>query len=343
MTYQPRLTDPRVRRRVVEAIRQVDHFLKPNQVHSLSQSLRRQWFGTTSNPLSQWLDQTLLETVDPHFNMNTGLCKKYRLRASALNNLKQQLGIETTYQLAPQLLDTIQTGDFDYVEKSDRWYSEAQFIPSKIRGDLLANAGYRYKYDIKAAAPTVLLQRAQQVNHNFQAPALTAYIQDRTAIRNRIAQEATVTVEQVKTVLNALLQGSFLSTWGNNKLYCVLNQDYDVVQRLKSSATLTAIRSDIRNLWQCLRDEFPVEYTTDKNSRQRRRKLSGRTKSAYYRKFERQIATVIQRSLRKQHSRFLWIHDGWQSDQMTDIVDLQSQVRRKTGFLIDIDWEIYED
>lgn len=343
MTYTPNFTDARVKRRVISAIKNVEFHLKPNQVYSLSQSLRQKWFGMISNPLSQWLDQTLLETASSYFNMSSGQCKKYRLRKSAIPHLKQQLGIETAFEPTTDLLDKIESGNFDYVEKSDRWYADAQFIPSKIRGDLLANAGYRYKYDIKAAAPTVLLQRAKQVDPDFQAPAMTAYILDRTTIRQQIAQEATVTVEQVKTVLNSLLQGSVLSTWGNNKLYCMLNQDYDVVQRLKQSPTLTALRADIKGIWQCLRSEFPDEYIQDKNGKQRRRKLSGKTKSAYYRKFEKEIAKVIQRSLRKQNSRFLWIHDGWQSDQMTDTSELQAQVRRKTGFVVDIDWEIYED
>ena len=116
-----------------------------------------------------------------------------------------------------------------------------------------------------------------------------------------------------------------------------------MVSRLKLSTTLQELKTDIKRLWQCLRDEFEREYFQDKNGNTRCRKLSARTKSAYYRKFEKEIATIIKRSLRKQKSRFLWIHDGWQSDQMTDISELRAQVRRTTGFVIDIDWEIYEN
>lgn len=342
MSYQPKLTDPRVQRRVIAGVRAVEKYVKPNQVYTISQSQRAKWFGMISNPLSVWLDQQLLETVDPYFNMSTGQCKKYRLNESAFANLKSQLGLES-YTPSTEIQQQIESGNFEYNEKSDRWYSEAQYIPSKIRGKLLANAGYRYKYDIEAAAPTILLQRAQQIRPDFQAPALQQYIQDRTQVRNQIAAEASATQDQVKLVLNAVLQGSFLSTHSTSKLFDVLNQDYALVSRLKLSTTLQELKTDIKRLWQCLRNEFEREYFEDKNGTKRCRKLSARTKSAYYRKYENEVAKVIQRVLKKQKSRYLWIHDGWQSDQMTDPNELQTQIRRKTGFVVRIDYEVYQD
>jgi hypothetical protein len=123
----------------------------------------------------------------------------------------------------------------------------------------------------------------------------------------------------------------------------VLNQDYALVARLKSSVTLNNLRDDIKRLWQCLRDEFPREYITDKNGCTRARKLTAREKSAYYRKFENEVAQVIKKSLRKQKLRFLWVHDGWQCDNMVDPNAIQQQVRRQTGFVIKLDWETYED
>jgi hypothetical protein len=343
MSYQPKLTDPRIRRRAVKAIESVERYLKPCQVYSIAQSQRTAWFGVLSNPVSRWLDEFLLETADPYFNMNTGQCIKYRLRDQNLQQLKTDLGLSSTYTPTAQIQTEIDTGEFEYQLKSDRWYTTAQFIPSKIRGNLLANAGYRYKYDIEAAAPTILLQRAQQINCDFQAPSLQQYITDRTAVRQQIATEANCTTDQIKLVLNAVLQGSILSTHSTCKLFDVLNQDYALVARLKSSVTLNNLRDDIKRLWQCLRDEFPREYITDKNGCTRARKLTAREKSAYYRKFENEVAQVIKKSLRKQKLRFLWVHDGWQCDNMVDPNAIQQQVRRQTGFVIKLDWETYED
>jgi hypothetical protein len=343
MTYTPNFRDLRIQRRITAAITAVEQYVKPQQVYSIAQSQRRAWFGTLSNPVSHWLDSHLLETADPHWNMATGQCIKYRLREQNLHELKTQLGITSTYVPTPEVQTQIDTGDFEYELKSDRWYTSAQFIASRIRGPLLANAGYRYAYDIEAAAPTILLQRAQQHNPDFVAPALLNYIHNRTQVRNQIATEANCTTDQIKTLLNAVLQGSVISTWSSNKLFCALNHDYDLIHRLKLSQTLTAIRSDIKRLWQCLRDEFPRECITYKNGSERTRKLSARQKSAYYRQFENEVARAIQKSLRKQNTRFLWVHDGWQCDKAIDPVELAQQVRRQTGFVIKLDWAVYED
>jgi hypothetical protein len=296
-----------------------------------------------SNPVSRWLDSYLLEPADPYFNMSTGQCIKYRLRYPNLQQLKSELGIDATYTATVEIQQQIATGEFDYEIKSNRWYTAAQFIPSQVRGRLLANSGYSYRYDIEAAAPTILLQRAQQIREDFSAPALSDFIANRTQVRQQIAQEAQATVEQVKTVINAVLQGSVITSWSNNKLFCALNYDYPLVERLKLSATLNALRDDIRCLWQCLRDEFPREYQIDRNGTRRCRRLSAREKSAYYRQYENQIAQVIQRYLRKHKLRFLWVHDGWQCDNMLDPNDIQYEVKRQTGFVIRLDWEIYQD
>jgi hypothetical protein len=181
------------------------------------------------------------------------------------------------------------------------------------------------------------------IDANFQAPAIANFINDRTAVRNQIAQEASCTTDQVKLVINAVLQGSVLSTHSSSKLFDVLNHDYALIQRLKTSVTLNNLRNDIKSLWQCLRDEFVREQFVDKNGCVRTRKLSARQKSAYYRQFENQVARVIQKSLRKQKLRFLWVHDGWQCDQVVDPAELIQQVRRKTGFVIKLDWAVYED
>jgi hypothetical protein len=343
MATPPNFRDPRNRRRALQAIEQLERYLKPHQVYSISQSQRRAWFGTLSNPVSQWLDSRLLEPVDPYFNMNTGQCIKYRLRDQNLQQLKSELGIAITYTATAEIQQQIDTGDFDYEIKSDRWYTAAQFIPSEVRGRLLANSGYRYRYDIEAAAPTILLQRAQQICADFSAPALSNFIANRTAVRQQIAQEAQATVLQVKTVINAILQGSVITSWSNNKLFCALNYDYPLVERLKLSATLNALRDDIRCLWQCLRDEFPRQYSTDRNGTRRCRRLSAREKSAYYRRYENEVARVIQRYLKKTRTRYLWVHDGWQCDNMLDPNIIQSQVKRQTGFVIRLDWEIYQD
>jgi hypothetical protein len=39
----------------------------------------------------------------------------------------------------------------------------------------------------------------------------------------------------------------------------------------------------------------------------------------------------------------LWIHDGWRSDKALDPNMIESEVRRKTGLTIKLEWTIYEE
>ena len=343
MITKPDFNDPRNRARALTAIQFAETFFKRNQSRAISRSLFYTNLGNTSRNPGAWLKNFLFEVADDHYNMATGQCKKYRVKPNSTQALRQQLGLEQESDTAPEIQEQIQSGEFEYQEKSDRYYNQVQFIPSGRRKRLLAENGYRYLYDIEAAAPTVLYQRAQQVNANFAAPALHNYILNRTQMRQQIAIEASVSVEQTKLVINAVLQGSVLSTYHASRLYHEMDYDYALIQRLKQSQTLTALRKDIKSLWQCLRGEFEREYYLDKNNVKKTKRLSSRDKSAYYRRLENEVARVIQKYLRQQRIRFLWVHDGWQSDNVIDPNELIARVRQQTGFVIQLDYTMLEE
>lgn len=343
MNYQPNFRNQAVRNRIQKCVEFVDSHIKAGETKQISKVLLEQHFSNCSRQPSKWIHNFLLEVVDPHYNMNIGKCKIYRRRPGAVEELRRLAGLSDEYVPNTALQQQIDTGEFEYCEKSDRWYSAAQFIPSQRRSRLLANNGYLNAYDIEAAAPTILFQRAQQVNRDFQAPALEYYINNRSQVRQQIADEANTTPDIVKDVITSLLQGSFLTTFSMSKLYQRLNSDYHLVQRLKQSTTLTSLRSDISCLWKCLRNEFTKTYIVDKNGKTRTKKLSSVDKASYYRKLENEIARVIQRYLRKHSVRFLWVHDGWQCDKAIDPVELCSRVRQKTGYMIKLEWTMYEE
>jgi hypothetical protein len=342
MTYQPRFSDPRVRQRVQQATEFVESHLREGQSRQISRQLLTQQFGNGSRDLGAWLREYLLETTDSHWNLATGKCKSYRRRPGAVAQLRALASISATRTIAPQIQNQIDTGDFKYQLRSDRWYNPVQFMPSQQRQHTLAQAGYHYVYDIKAAAPTVLLQRAQQLDPDWSAPDLEAYIQDRSRVRELIADQAGVTTAQVKLIITAILQGSVLTTWSSSRLFQELGSDAARIDRLRHSAALTGIRHDIRGMWRVLRSQFTRCNCVDSRGRTRLRRVTARDKSGYYRQLERQIARVIRRSLRQQHARFLWVHDGWHCNQIIDADQLCARVRQQTGFRIQLDCTVVE-
>jgi len=342
MTYTPNFGDPRIQARCTKVLNFVELYITTNKTAWIARQEFYKHFGNTSRPLGKYLKNTILDTTDNWFNQATGECKKYRLNIAGLNHVKTLAGLE---QFVPDLDaefdQQLTTGDFEYSAKSDRLYNPIQQIPKRTRAPLLANRGYRYNYDIEAAAPTLLLQRAQQIDHTAEFPALNHYISDRSQIRADIALACEISQTQVKFVINAILQGAVITCYQHSKIFHELNCDYDAIRRLQHDVTIQALKLDIKKLWQVLRGDLPTRHIVTKSGKTRRARLSGRDKSGYYRALESQVGKAIQKSLRKQRIKFLWIHDGWACDAITDPRALETQVRRATGYTIKIDYEVF--
>ena len=344
MGYTPNFQDPRILSRCTRVLNFVELYITNNKTSWIASKEFYKHFGNTSRPLGKYLKDTILDTTDNWFNQATGECKKYRLNIQGLNWIKQQSGLEQFVPVLDADLDQqLITGEFEYCAKSDRLYNPIQNIPRRIRQPLLANRGYRYNYDIEAAAPTVLLQRAQQIDNTAQFTALENYVLNRSVVRQQLAKSCEVSQDKIKFVINAVLQGAVISCYEHGKIFHELDCDYDAVKRLQHNDQMQAIKQDIKNLWAILKRDFPERFVTNKNGQVRRARLTGKDKSGYYRAIESQVGKAIQKSLRKQRIKFLWIHDGWSCNSIIDPRQLETQVRRATGYTIKIDYEVFGD
>lgn len=344
MTYTPNFNDPRIVRAARRALSFVELYTKSTAVSWISQQELYKHFGNTSRPLGKWLQAQLLITRDPYFNPLTGQCKKYSKSPEGVDLVKQRICEPDFVPVIPQtIMDQIHSGAFEYEEKSNRYFTPAQFIPRRLRDSILNNAGYRYHYDIEAAAPRLLYQRAQQIDADLTLHHLESYIADRTTLRLELAQACGITCDQAKTVINAVLQGSVISKYRDSKLFLALNSDYAAVTRLQYSTVMLNLRGDIRLLWHTLKTEFPKRTIVDHRGVTRSVRITSQQKSGYYRELEQQVAKTIRKTLAKNKARYLWIHDGWRSDMAIDPGEIETEVRRQTGFVIRLDWTIYED
>jgi hypothetical protein len=344
MTYTPNFNDPRIVRAARRALTFVELYTKNTAVDWISSRELYKHFGNTTRPLGRWLKAQMLVTRDNYFNPLTGACKKYSKCSEGVALVKQLINEpDFTPEIKPEIMEQIKTGLFPYVDKSNRSFTPAQYIPSRIRDKKLNNEGYRYHYDIEAAAPRMLLQRAQQINRDLKLPHLEHYILNRSQVRDDISKNCGITSDQAKTVINAVLQGSVISKYRHSKLFMALNQDYRAVTRLQNDITTQNLVKDIRVLWRTLKCEFPVRYSTDKNGKTKSVRIDSRQKSGYYRELEEQVGKIIRKILNKDSVRYLWIHDGWRCDKVIDPALIETEVRRKTGLVIKLEWSIYEE
>lgn len=344
MDYEPNLTDPRVQRTIKKSLNYVALYLKPNKTSWISRNEIYRHFGNTSRPLGRWLKDQLLVVADDYFNMNTGICKKYRRNDENFQRLWQSMSMsEDQLTVSPRLEQEIATGDFTYEEKGDRLYNPLQYVPKQVRGSLLANRGYQYHYDIEAAAPRLLIQRAKRLDPTLELLHLEYYVANRSQIRSVVALECAIKESQVKTLINALLQGAYITSWQGSKIFQELDYNYNSVINLKHNSTMQAIQQDIRAMWRVLKTEFPKKLITDVRGQVRTKRLSSQDKSGLYRQLESEVGEVIRALLKKRKIKCLWIHDGWCSNGFIDPLDVEQEVRRTTGYSIKLEWNKYED
>jgi len=342
MKYQPNFSDPRIQRTANRALNFVELHIR-NAPRWIARNEMYRHFGDTSKPLGRYLKHLLLITVDDYYNYQTGVCKQYRRNATGVLELKHLLGItDFVPQIDSELEQQIVSGNFEYQTKSNREFNAVQFLARDIRGPLLANHGYRYNYDIEAAAPSLLLQRARQINPDFEAPALSNYIANRSAIRQQIAEQCSITATDVKTTINAMLHGAYISKNSYSQILQQLNYNYTAIDALRANVTICEIREDIRLMWQTLKPLFPERFMTNCRGNTVRVRLSGRDKSGLYRELEQQVGRVIRKYLKRNCVRHLWIHDGWCADKVIYSQELCAEVRRQTGFVIELDMGVYE-
>lgn len=341
--YTPNFENATVKARCHKVLTYLESHISTDKTHWISRVELYKHYGNTSRPLGQWLLQTTLTEQDSHWNYQTGQCKKYRKNTQGVKHLKQCLKGEWQLTISPDLDAQLQSGEIVYETKSHRQFTPLQFIEKRYRKGILTNHGYRYHYDITAAAPTLLMQKATQLDSTLELPHLKQYTNNRSELRQLIAKQTSTTPDRIKLVINAVLQGAVLSVYPNNKLFMELDFDYDLIKRLQTNTSLSDIRKDITTLWRSLRDQFEPTYITTKTGQTRRSKLSGKEKSGYYRELELDVGKTIQRYLKKNNTRYLWIHDGWCCDKAIDPNWIVSEVRRQTGFVIELDMTIYEE
>lgn len=351
MSYTPNFSDARIQRRIAKSLDWCNTYLSETKTHWLGQREIQRQFGSLSRPLGIYLRNTLLICVNSYYsNLTTSVCKTYKLNIDGYLRLCQSINYEPKFVLNPKHQQQLESGVFDYNDTSDRSFNGIQFISKEKRRSILENQGYRFHYDIEAAAPTLLLQRCQQLqlHHSIhsqgykikQLEALDYYINNRSEIRQQIATECQTNDKIIKEVITLALLGAVLASNSHSSIFKEINNDYALMTRLQNSKSLREILKDISGMWKILRELLPVRYLIDKNGLQRRRALKGSDKSGLYRSLEKQVGDVIRRSLRG--TRCLWIHDGWSCDKVCDEIELISEVRRQTGFVIKLDREQFD-
>jgi hypothetical protein len=330
--YSPNYNDPRVRKRITAAIEFIEQYVSSTPV-PIAQSQIHKHMGRTDTDIGKFLKETLLVCVDAYYNRETHICKKYVRDQDGVGTLKQAIGLSTT-KLTPALQTQLDTGEFEYTEKSDRLFNPIQYMPRRVKRPLLAKNGYHHVYDIQCAAPTLLYQYAQKIKPELNLTAIEQYLNNRSQIRNEISIKYNIPLEDVKQIITSLFNGALLSRSYTTQIFHTLNGNYNLITRLQADQYLTELRSDISAMWKTINQTLKLKLN--------KKRINARDKASLYRELEKEVMSAIKRELKRSKNKFLLEHDGWTCRDVVDIMMLRSYVRSHTGYVIEIDWDVYE-
>lgn len=336
MTYKPNTNDPRVRRRIEHALDWSLYNLKETEPRSWYTRYLDQHLGYLHRDLGRYLRDTLLITHNRQWNMHTGDCKQYLLNAQGVKDLCMLLGLplptrynnfkkQRVLQHAKRVFGhAIDSGIFDYEDKSDRLWNPIQNLPNAVRSELFHQYGYWYEYDIVSAAATIIPQYARQLGLNKSIDELDQYLANPRSWRDQLARELGCDLDQAKRIINAKFAGAKLGM--QNSLAEYLNHDRIKMWRLKNSKQFERLTRDIKQCW----DVIKINES--------RTRLNCRDKWMIYFKLERQVMGVIQRELKAISCRYFLEHDGWRCDRFVIPDEIETKIKHKTGFVIELEW-----
>ena len=336
MTYEPNFTDPRIRDRCLRVLEFIDLWLPAGQTRPIAKTQFLKWFGNCDRQgPGKWLRDHLLICQDSYYNMQTGRCKRWSQNTSAVGLLKQQLGLtEKIIKVTAEEQQQLDSGDIEYIEKSNRSYHRLQNLPKRQRRTLLSKNKMQYEYDIDACALTLLLQLARQLGLTKPVALLDLIIEDKQSVRQAISEELNLPMAVVKQIMASLLNGGKISSWHTNHIFALVNYNSEMIKQLQNSLLLQEYRKEVTEVWKAIRPSLNLSKGV---------RLSPKKKCEIYNQQERAVTDQIKRYLKKRSVRSFFIHDGWTCDRAIDTNDLTAHVRRTTGYNISFDWTIYED
>jgi hypothetical protein len=341
MNYEPNFRDPRVKKRILRALGFACSSLSIDKSRAWARVELDRHFGTQNHKLSKWLRSKLLVKQSDKYNMDRHLCKQYTLNSEGVcelselynvvtkskfpsvaqvQELVQKTGIEWARE---QYLPQIQSGLFEYKDKSHRLWNDIQRLPTDIRRPLFAQQGYHWEYDICASAPTLIYQRARREGMTRPTKTLDAFLQDRQLYRQALAETLDCDLAQAKQIITALFSGAKLGP--GNAIADVLNHDMHKLQILKNNTWIKELRKDIKKCWDAIK------------SSESSLRLRSRDKWMIYFELERSVMTVVRTELTKLSVRYFLEHDGWRCDSHIDEYSLRLLVKKKTGYSVEFD------
>lgn len=336
--YNPNFNDPRIKKKVLEAVTWSSICLDAHKPKRWARIHIDRRIGKSDKNLGRFLRHHLLVTADSTYNPFTKKCKSYTLNTKGMALLCEKIGKpikhkRTTSRIALDYLktkyhDQLTTGQFEYTDKSNRWWNDCQQIRSKTRRALFIEYNYNYNYDIKSAAPTLIYEYARKlgISKRIKLNTLKQYLEDPKLSRQQLAQRIGVEYNTAKTVIICAFSGGRMGPTNSIAREIKNRISY---HKLTKDLWFRELQKEIAKLWRIIKIHRGIN------------KMTSHTKWRIYFELERRVMWTVVDLFKKNQARMFLEHDGWRSDLFLTAQELSAHVKLKTGFRVQFDVEVY--
>jgi hypothetical protein len=358
MSYKPNFNDPRVVKRIKKAIGFTNGFLSDIKPRGWSTRYIDKFFGHQGNDLSIYLRSKLLICTNDRYSKDSGICKEYIKNSNGIIELSKYILHPSVIQVSDPIICVVQLSKdfikeeykkeltskkFTYEDKSNRLWHDLQRVRTPLRQEIFRDINLKHQYDIESCAITLIHQHSQMLDDPMDLYLfnLRRYLKERKQVRTELANEAEITYEQSKEIINALLMGAQLGHNQDSDIYKMLNGDVAQIEFLKQHQYLRGLRDDIKTCWDYIKVTISPRYITDKNNKQRKLPISNKQKAYLYFDLERKVLNVIRDYLDRTNNKHFLEHDGFTCEKEIDVEELSKWVKINTGFNINLDHKVF--
>ena len=341
-TYTPDFSKKRVIDRTIKVLDWCDITLTSRiQIHSKELRLV---FGTQSNSLSAYLRANLLSTNGKY---TTGAeSKSYELNKIGYDKLRLLTKSEkqSSKHIAKCILEKTIHPDvaelkFTYSDKKHRLNHPLQHMKRELKTEFWADK-LPHNYDIEAAAPTLLLQKAY--SNGFKkilAEPIEHYLKNKQEVREYIANLVNISVKDAKKIINSLFAGGRMSANIKCAAFHTLDQNKESMAILVNDPLFRRIRLAIKHMWNSFGQKVNKIYK-GRGLKLTRQQIGIKFKTPsekwdLYFSLEREVLNAMINFLDERQIKFFAEHDGFRSareiniDEMTDYIFSQTTYRVK--------------
>jgi len=187
-----------------------------------------------------------------------------------------------------------------------------------------------FEYDLEAAHQNILLQVLDRFDINFpELDVVYEYVKNKQCVRISLSNEIGISVETVKTILQALTYGSGLSESYYEAIYRITDANAKVVKKVAKNTWLKRYRSAFKLTSKALSEAnigsvnaVGIKFIKTKDSQRMAHILQG---------YERQVIDAIIKHLDRSNIALL-VHDCIVTYDRVDLNWLSNIVQQETGF-----------